>query len=381
MDPKPFAGFNPRPSPWGYNWTTENISSTVYQNSPPSRENGVRDSPASTTSTSSPEPQMMAQQYANMPAALLASLKRDKKPFTYTPGGVNLSEVLNARLQKRMERKKKYSEERMAAMNDNDSQPTVKPPKQVIVMPTYNSPLDMYSMENALEALECQAELVANDKRSANEVHNHSSLSSPSRSATLPRNHTFKFEDKDYDPGKNVAQSKAFKVLQIITDTDEEPGNKGKSHHQDEMRFTGIRDSKAIPSKFFQTLQKITGTDEDEEEENVKNNNARNMTRVETSKPNVYEKQQTRPGFLPQPSGPQSPPQKPVAQNHAPQFQPMKNHQMVQEPSNSPFLKRPAAFLPMKTGSDPLSRVKPVHPTFLANGPRNIYNQLGGTDF
>ncbi|GFU34444.1 DUF4749 domain-containing protein [Nephila pilipes] len=270
MDPKPFAGINARPSPWGYNWTTDNISSTVYQHSPPSRENGVRDSPVSTTSTSSPEPQMMAQQYANMPAALLTSLKRDKKPFTYTPGGVNLSEVLNARLQKRMERKKKYSEERMAAINDNDGMTTFKPNKQVIVMPTYNSPLDMYSMENALEALECQAELVANDR----------ALSSPSRSATLPRNHTFKFDDKDFDPSKNVAQSKAFKVLQIITDTDEEPCNKGKSQHQDEMRFTGIRDSKAIPSKFFQTLQKITGTDEDDEEENINNNNTRNTTRV-----------------------------------------------------------------------------------------------------
>ncbi|GFT57899.1 DUF4749 domain-containing protein, partial [Nephila pilipes] len=96
---------------------------------------------------------------------------------------------------------------------------------------------------------------------------------------------------------------------------------------------------------------------------------------LEAPKQNVYNKQQTRPGFLPQPSGPHSPPQKPFAQNHAPQFQPMKNHQMIQEPSNSPFLKRPAAFLPMKTGSDPLNRIKPVHPTFLANGPRNIYNQ------
>ncbi|GIY88227.1 DUF4749 domain-containing protein [Caerostris extrusa] len=365
---RPFAGFNPRPSPWGYNWTTENISSNTFQNSTSGKENGARDSPVSTTSTSSPEPQMMASQYANMPAALLTSLKRDKKPFTYTPGGVNLSEVLNARLQKRMERKKKYSEERMAAaMNDNDGLPTISPPKQVIVMPTYNSPLDMYSMENALEALECQAELVAADK----------GLSGPSRSATLPRNHTFKFDDKDFDAGRGVAQSKAFKVLQIITDTEEDPSAKGKSNqHQDEMRFTGIRDSKAIPSRFFQTLQKITGTEDDEEEEN----NPRNVARVEAPKPNVYEKPQTRPGFLTQHSGAaHSPPQKPFAQNHAPQFQPMSNHQVVPSQEAS-FLKRPAAFMPMKTGMDPLSRVKPVHPTFLANGPRKISNQ-GGTDF
>ncbi|CAL1287613.1 unnamed protein product [Larinioides sclopetarius] len=362
MEARTFAGLNTRPSPWGYNWTSENVSSTTYQNSSPSKENGVRDSPVSTTSTSSPEPQMMAQQYANMPAALLTSLKRDKKPFTYTPGGVNLNEVLNARLQKRMERKKRYSEERMADMV-NDALPKFEPPKQVIVMPTYNTPLDMYSMENALEALECQAELVANDK-------------SLSRSATLPRNH--KFYDTDFEPNRGVSQSKAFKVLQIITDTDEDDSPRGKHNNfHEDVRFTGIRDSKTIPSKFFQTLQKITGTEEDEEEENI----PRNVTRVEQPRPTTYEKQHTRPGFLPQhqPMG-QSPPQRPITQNHpVTQFQPMNSHQPVhpQEPS---FLKRPAAFMPMKTGSDPLSRVKPVHPTFLANGPRKISNQ-GGTDF
>ncbi|XP_035207651.1 uncharacterized protein LOC118182416, partial [Stegodyphus dumicola] len=259
MEARPFGGFNPRPSPWGYNWTTENASSSVGS-SPPGRDSGARNSPV--TSSSSPEPQMLANQYINMPAALLNTLKREKKPFTYTPGGVNLSEVLNARLQKRLERKKRYSEEHMnekkESSNPVDSLPKFEPPKQVIVMPTYNSPLDMYSMENALEALEVQAELVAADK----------SLSAPSRSATLPRNHTFRFQDTDFDSARGVAQSKAFRVLQIITDTEEEPSSKDKtSKHQDEMRFTGIRESKEIPSKFFHNLQKITGTAEDEEEQ------------------------------------------------------------------------------------------------------------------
>lgn len=355
MEARPFGGFNTRPSPWGYNWTTE--SPVDYRASPISKDSSAQNSPTSNTTTSSPEPQMMANQYANMPAALLTSMKRDKKPFTYTPGGVNLSEVLNARLQKRLERKKKYSEERMANADKNanpvDSLPKFEPPKQVIVMPTYNSPLDMYSMQNALEALEVQAELVAADK----------SLGAPSRSATLPRNH--KFDDKDFDSSKGVAQSKAFRVLQIITDTDEDPHGKGKSGGlQEEMRFTGLRDSKAIPSRFFHTLQKITGTDEEEDND-------------ETAKSAVFEK---RPGLQPQKqfSPPQAPP---PAQNNVYQYQqPTTNQKTVsyQEPSQ---LKRPAAFLPMKTGGDPLSRVKPVHPPFLTNGPRKIFSPSGGTDF
>uniref|UniRef100_A0A2L2Y4M6 PDZ and LIM domain-containing protein n=1 Tax=Parasteatoda tepidariorum TaxID=114398 RepID=A0A2L2Y4M6_PARTP len=361
MEARSFAGFNPRPSPWGYNWTTENISSTDYRNnSLPSKDSSSQSSPASNTATSSPEPQMLANQYANMPAALLTSLKRDKKPFTYTPGGVNLSEVLNARLQKRMERKKKYVEDRM----NEDKNPIERlpkfepPPKQVIVMPTYNSPLDMYSMENALEALECQAELVAADQ----------SLSA--RSATLPRNHKFNEDDR-------VSQSKAFKVLQIITDTEEDASGKGKgNHYQDEMRFTGIRDSKTIPSKFFQTLQKITGTDEDDELED-------SSSGAETVRTVVFEKQSVRPGFQQHQNVPQH---SPPMQNHVPQFKPSNQHKTVhfQEPvtnNNLPGLKRPAAFLPMKTGGDPMTRVKPVHPSFLTNGPRKGFNPSGVTDF
>ncbi|XP_054719901.1 uncharacterized protein LOC129229590 [Uloborus diversus] len=374
-----FAGFSasPKPSPWGYSWTTENDSSTDYRSSPSGRENVAINTPVVNNCPSSPEPQIMANQYVNLPAALLTSLKREKKPFTYTPGGVNLSEVLNARLQKRMERKKKYSEERMSSTESCpspvDNSPKFEPPKQVIVMPTYNSPLDMYSMENALEALEVQAELVAADK----------SLSAASRSATLPRNHTFKFDEKDMDSNRGVAQSKAFKVLQIITDTEEEPNyNDRKKGHHEEMRFTGIRDSKAIPSKFFHTLQMITGTEEDEEPNG-------DSTHQETQRTAFYEKQPSRSGFNAQ----QKPAQNPshpntVVQNHVPHFQPMGSQRNPYEQATNPAqqtntsaLKRPAAFLPMKTGGDPLSRVKPVHPSFLTNGPRKVFNPSTGTDF
>ncbi|KAG8188066.1 hypothetical protein JTE90_014305 [Oedothorax gibbosus] len=308
---------------------------------------------------------MLEKQYANMPAALLTSMKRDKKPFTYTPGGVNLSEVLNHRLQKRMERKKKYSEERSHSNNSMDGLPRFDAPRQLVVSPTYNTPLDMYSMANAMEALEVQAGLVASDKDSFN------------RSATLPRNH--KFDDMSFDEGRGVAQSKAFKVLQIITDTDEETSGRGRGSHQlqEEMRFTGIRDSKAIPSRFFQTLQKITGTDE--EDENLPDT----RDRTQAPRPAVHQNQQQQPrqGFAPQ----QMQSQSNFQNNAVTQFQPMNTQRVVSNPDSSmssqSFLKRPAAFLPMKTGSDSLNRIKPVHPQFLANGPRNTFGPAGGTDF
>ena len=319
----PFAGFNPKPSAWGYNWTA------VEQQQQPVRPTPTQVSPEP------PQQQQQQQQYfnpmpdqfANMPAALLSTLKREKKPFTYTPGGVNLSEVLNARLQKRIERKKKYSEER-----------ATDPPKQVMVMPTYNTPLDMYSMANALEALEVQAELVAGDK----------SLSSPSRSATLPRNHTFRFDD-DMDPGRGVAQSKAFRVLQIITDTEEESCEKPRPQHHDEMRFTGLRENKAdIPSRFFHTLQKITGTDEEAAEE---------QTRTDSG--HTFEK--------PRPAAPHFVVQKESVRQVPPPAQ----------PSSAPAaLRRPAAFLPIKTSPG----FRPVQPPRVSNGPIGRIVSAG-TDF
>nr|XP_042908970.1 uncharacterized protein LOC122268262 [Parasteatoda tepidariorum] len=142
------------------------------------------------------------------------------------------------------------------------------------------------------------------------------------------------------------------------------------------MRFTGIRDSKTIPSKFFQTLQKITGTDEDDELED-------SSSGAETVRTVVFEKQSVRPGFQQHQNVPQH---SPPMQNHVPQFKPSSQHKTVhfQEPvtnNNLPGLKRPAAFLPMKTGGDPMTRVKPVHPSFLTNGPRKGFNPSGVTDF
>ena len=62
--------------------------------------------------------------------------------------------MLEARLQKRIERKKKYMEE-MMEQEQQERRP------MLVVAPTYNTPLNMYSMENALETLEVQAQMAA----------------------------------------------------------------------------------------------------------------------------------------------------------------------------------------------------------------------------
>lgn len=321
MSIHPFAGLNPMPSAWGYNWTAQEPQQVPVA-PPPQHSSPIHAPPVS-------EPTCPSEQYANLPAALLSTMKREKKPFTYTPGGVNLSEVLNARLQKRMERKKKYSEDH-------------HPPRQLVVAPTYNTALDMYSVENAMEALEVQAELVAADRSL--------SVPSPVRSATLPRNHTFRFDDQDLDPGpRGVTQSKAFRVLQIITDTEEDAEEKRRDEdHRDEMRFTGLRDSSAIPSKFFHTLQKITGTADEENEES-------RPQHFEAPRPQAPRQQAPRPQQQQRPVAPPA------------------------EQSMTPVLKRPAAFLPIKTSPGFRPGIHP--PCLMANGRTTGHPRKAGTDF
>lgn len=43
-------------------------------------------------------------QYANLPAALHNTLQKDKKPFTYTPGGIDFSELRSPRMQRRIDK-------------------------------------------------------------------------------------------------------------------------------------------------------------------------------------------------------------------------------------------------------------------------------------
>lgn len=371
MNYPPFAGESPIKSPWGFGWSS---SISPVHGGDNARSNGHVSDSRTTSSRNSTE--MNDEQVANMPEALLNTLKREKKPFTYTPGDVNLSEVLADKLQKRIERKKKHSMERAAqylrGQNENDAAvdnfPVFEQPKQLLVMPTYNTPLNMYSVENALEVLEVQAEMAMKDK----------SFSAPkiSHSHTLPRNHTFRFIQDE--PPKNVTQSRAFRVLQVITDTDEEPPaqkDRYEKYFPEETRFTGLRDTKSIPSKFFHTLQRITGTEEEEEPQgepalvavskvmNAQGNFTPGPTQVRShQEPPQQMRQEERVTHQPQ--------------TNSPKFTVANQKTVVQQQKNGPLLKRPAAFLPANmTSSRFVSQQQ--SPPYFQRGP---IDPRGGTN-
>lgn len=91
----------------------------------------------------------------------------------------------------------------------------------------------------------------------------HDRYADPNRSQSLPRSQAgFRSPDPG-DGGRDFVQSKSFRVLQKITDTDSpdyEPPPP-RPREEDEMRFTGLRRDQ-IPSRSFQVLQKMTGCDD-----------------------------------------------------------------------------------------------------------------------
>lgn len=147
---------------------------------------------------------------------------KDKKPFTYTPGGLDLSEIKSPRIQRRINAR----QEAAAAHGEGWGDP---PSRQ-------------------MEGLNLDGTPQQQDR-----------YSDPNRTQSLPRHAG---GQRTPDPGDFV-QSRSFRVLQKITDTDSpdyEPPPP-KPRQEDEMRFSGLRRDQ-IPSRSFQVLQKMTGADD-----------------------------------------------------------------------------------------------------------------------
>ncbi|XP_067133427.1 uncharacterized protein [Centruroides vittatus] len=198
--------------------------------------------------------------FCYLPPQLQNTLKKDKKPFTYTPGGLDLSQIRSPRMQKRI-----------AANLQEDDRPSTPPAvnhhppvlsqqsqnnngsskrHQAYVLPAYNSPINLYSQQNALNAYDTQTDQAT---RQLEGVH----LSGNNTPAADYRNHV------DQDPSREFGQSRSFRILQMITADEENPVQdqvKPKKKEEDEMRFSGLRKD-AIPSRAFHTLQKMTGSD------------------------------------------------------------------------------------------------------------------------
>ncbi|KAL1471941.1 hypothetical protein MTO96_023411 [Rhipicephalus appendiculatus] len=168
-------------------------------------------------------PQDGTQPFCYLPPQLVGTLNsKDKKPFTYTPGGLDLSEIKSPRIQRRINAR----QEAAAAQGEGWGDP---PSRQ---------------MEGLnLDGTQQQDRYV-----------------DPNRTHSLPRPPAP--GQRASDPGDFV-QSRSFRVLQKITDTDSPDYQPPppKPREEDEMRFSGLRRDQ-IPSRSFQALQKMTGADD-----------------------------------------------------------------------------------------------------------------------
>lgn len=149
---------------------------------------------------------------------------KDKKPFTYTPGGLDLSEIKSPRIQRRINAR----QEAAAAQGEGWGDPPSRQMEGLNLDGTPSQQQDRYM--------------------------------DPNRTQSLPRPAP---GQRASDPGDFV-QSRSFRVLQKITDTDSpdyQPPAPPKPREEDEMRFSGLRRDQ-IPSRSFQALQKMTGADD-----------------------------------------------------------------------------------------------------------------------
>uniref|UniRef100_T1J317 Zasp-like motif domain-containing protein n=1 Tax=Strigamia maritima TaxID=126957 RepID=T1J317_STRMM len=248
-------------------------------------------------------------QYDNLPAALQSTLSKDKKPFTYTPGGIDLSELRSPKMQRRLYYNQMDPPRNLAKVAPKETEtkstsappppetypqprvqllPTIQgkmppPPKhmsnrnqhhkdgarapspktqqqtprtQAYVHSNYNSPMNLYSPENAADAFNAQT---------GESLPGFENLHMNTQGTESPR-----YENEDnftpYYKGQ-FPQSRSFRLLQVMTDTtspnaEEDQEKMMTNREEDEMKFSGFKRN-PIPSRAFQTLQKITGDDEE----------------------------------------------------------------------------------------------------------------------
>ncbi|KFM70072.1 hypothetical protein X975_27039, partial [Stegodyphus mimosarum] len=173
-----------------------------------------------------------------LPAALAGSMKKDKKPFTYLPGGLDLSEIRSPKMQRRI------------IANQQQAPP---PPsctgQQVLLQPKTNEAAPQcQQLPNQFERLNLGEGQSGDRMATAVEPQRRSSTDSQ-------------------DP-KTYGQSRSFRILQMMTggddETDSVPPPPPTKREEEEMRFTGLRrPDNPIPSRAFHTLQKMTSGGEE----------------------------------------------------------------------------------------------------------------------
>ncbi|KAL3193629.1 hypothetical protein MRX96_016973 [Rhipicephalus microplus] len=157
-----------------------------------------------------------------LPSWLALSTARTRSLLLIPPGGLDLSEIKSPRIQRRINAR----QEAAAAQGEGWGDPPSRQMEGLNLDGT--QPQDRYV--------------------------------DPNRTHSLPRPPAP--GQRASDPGDFV-QSRSFRVLQKITDTDSPDYQPPppKPREEDEMRFSGLRRDQ-IPSRSFQTLQKMTGADD-----------------------------------------------------------------------------------------------------------------------
>jgi hypothetical protein len=170
-----------------------------------------------------------------LPAALANSMKRDKKPFTYLPGGLDLSEIRSPKMQRRI-----------MANQQHAPPPPSQLGQQVLLQPRQqNGNSGPQPVQNQMEMLNLADGPQSSDRMAAVDAQRRTSTG-------------------DGTPGY-PGQSRSFRILQMMTGGDDATDSAqplstpAKRNDDEEMRFTGIRrPDNPIPSRAFQALQKMT---------------------------------------------------------------------------------------------------------------------------
>ncbi|XP_076369074.1 uncharacterized protein LOC143256153 [Tachypleus tridentatus] len=238
-------------------------------------------------------------QYSNLPPQLYGTLKKDKKPFTYTPGGMDLSEIKSTRMAKRIMANRKnpgvsprpkaelgsssplaksetpvairqpvlpviINQQPVLTPLSNPSYPA-NPQSQKLPKQAHNAP-NLGFIPITLDANISQTEDAIRQLEGLNLANNEQDprhYDPPEQyPRSLPRNHGVHYDSGSQNPG-SFRQSRSFWVLQKLTSTDDsdvqEENPPPKKHEEDEMRFSGLKWNK-IPSRMFQNLQRMTDT-------------------------------------------------------------------------------------------------------------------------
>ncbi|XP_013786722.1 WAS/WASL-interacting protein family member 2-like [Limulus polyphemus] len=245
------------------------------------------------------------QQYSNLPSKLYGTLKKDKKPFTYTPGGIDLSEIRSPRMAKRIIANQQdpgvaakpkppgalVQAEVHTPENRVPSQtiPTRQPVLPVMinqqpVLPPLSNPsystgpkltpqkqkVDAYPTEYVDESYNTQRENTSRQLQGLNLANNEKDpyyFEPPEQyPKTLPPSHGIR-HDLDSQEPRNFGQSRSFRVLQKITSTDESDAQKESYDNPEQLDETVIEPRYKggnIPSYAFKILQEMTGSNEGE---------------------------------------------------------------------------------------------------------------------